>query len=447
MKRSLSILISLALLTMIFAIPAAAGDETLRYVVAFQGNGIPRNVEKAVDEAGGKLIETFSEVGIGIAVSSNPNFASKLTKAKGVYEVGLERYLALPLPEFVEYENSSGPTPGDIYYELFQWDIRRVKADSAWDVTSGSHSTVVAVIDTGIAWNHPDLAPNVIYAECYSSSSVCSAYPDLHGHGTHVAGTIAAAFGGGAAVGVGPDLGLASYNVFELIPGFGVGAYDSSIWAAMIDAANQDFDVINMSLGSYILFPDKEAAVWTAWNRIADYVSKQGVTIVASSGNAGADLNGPWAHIPSDVTGIISVGGTGIRPDWVYPQEGFYDIRADYSNYGAQITLVAPGGECGPLGEDPPGYCIVPFWLVFSTYALPNPICAATESCPVLYAWGGGTSMSSPHVAGAAGLVMDMNPRLNPHQVTSILKRTAENLGDRQQFGHGMLDVFEAVNE
>src|SRR5690606_24115143 len=100
----------------------------------------------------------------------------------------------------------------------------------AWEAgVTGSHDTVVAVIDTGVASNHPDLAPNLLYAACYAVEWECSAYPDLHYHGTHVAGTIAAAFGHGRAVGVGPDLGLASYNVFEPImtpEGLALGAYD-----------------------------------------------------------------------------------------------------------------------------------------------------------------------------------------------------------------------------
>jgi subtilisin family serine protease len=256
-----------------------------------------------------------------------------------------------------------------------------------------------------------------------------------------VAGTIAAAFGGGNAVGVGPNLGLANYNVFEIGPD-GFGAWDEALWAAMLDVAAQGFDVINMSLGGYIVRSDgpEDVAVWTAWNRMADYVTRQGVTIVASAGNAGLDLNGPLEHIPSDVTGIICTGATGIRPDPFYPQAGAYDVRAFYSNYGAAVTLAAPGGDLGPDGAT------YPWWyLVFSTYVYADPACAATASCPLGYAWAGGTSQAAPHVAGAAGLLKDLHPRLKPQQVTSVLKETAEDLGDRQQFGQGMLDVYGAV--
>jgi subtilisin family serine protease len=332
----------------------------------------------------------------------------------------------------------------DTGYFDYQWDIRRVGADQAWDTTTGSHDTVVAVLDTGIAYNHPDLAPNVVYNACYTVYNPCIPYPSLHWHGTHVAGTVAAAFGGGSAVGVGPDLGLANYNVFELTEE-GVVAYDEALWEAMLDVADQGFDVINMSLGGYIVRSNspEDVAVWTAWNRVANYVIRKGVTIIASSGNGDANLNGSLDHIPSDVPPIISVGATGIRPDPFYPQEGAYDVRAFYSNYGAAVTLVAPGGDVGPDELEYPWY----WYLVYSDYVAANPACAATASCQVGYLWAGGTSMAAPHVAGAAGLLRDLNPNLKARQVTAILKRTAENLGDRQMYGHGMLDVAAAVGK
>jgi len=150
-----------------------------------------------------------------------------------------------------------------------------VGADQAWEVTTGSHDTVVAVLDTGIAYNHPDLAPNVVYNACYTVYNPCLSYPSLHYHGTHVAGTVAAAFGGGRAVGVGPNLGLANYNVFELTAA-GLNAYDEAIWEAMLDVAERGFDVINMSLGGYIVRSDspEDVAVWIAWNRVANYVTR-----------------------------------------------------------------------------------------------------------------------------------------------------------------------------
>ena len=448
MKRFISVLF---ILTMVFAfVPsqAAAEAEPVRYTVVFNGTNIPKKAADMIADAGGELVKTFEEIGVGIAISSDPDFGEAVKGVKGILAADAERYLALPQIDAYEYTDQEAAVV-EPYYSIYQWDIRRVRADQAWEKTTGSHDTVVAILDTGIAWNHPDLASNMVFADCFSTQVNCSVYPDLHWHGTHVAGTVAANSGGGV-VGVGPDLGLASYNVFELyndpVEGPVVVAFDEAIWEAMLDVADKGFDVINMSLGSYAVMNEGGAAEWVAWNRVADYVTRQGVTIVASSGNGNTDLNGPVAHIPSDVTGIISVGATGIRPDWAFPQDGFYDVRADYSNYGASVTLSAPGGDLGPADAAYPFPAV--YYLIFSSYVVPDPICAATASCPVGWAWAAGTSMASPHVAGGAGLVIDNSKKpLNPHQVTSILKQTAENLGDRQLFGHGMLDVEAAVNK
>jgi subtilisin family serine protease len=444
-RQTLAVLSIVVLLSslLVAVVPVSAGAESQRYVVVFE-EGIPKNAAKLVKTAGGELVKSFPQVGVSIATSTSADFAASLEGASGILAVGGERFLALPAGD--AYLDADAPDPAvDTGYFNYQWDIRRVGADQAWDITTGSHDTVVAVLDTGIAYNHPDLAPNVVYNACYTAiAENCNPYPSIHWHGTHVAGTIAAAFGGGAAVGVGPNLGLANYNVFELT-GEGVVAYDEALWEAMFDVVDQGFGVINMSLGGYIVRSDspEDVAVWTAWNRVANYVTRQGVTIVASSGNGDANLNGSLDHIPSDVPAIISVGATGIRTDPVYPQAGAYDVRAFYSNYGAAVTLVAPGGDFGP---DDPAYPYY-WYLIYSDYVVANPACAATASCPIGYAWAGGTSMAAPHVSGAAGLLVDLNPKLKARQVTAILKQTAEDLGDRQMYGHGMLDVAAAVSK
>jgi len=452
---------------MTFSPSFATADPNTRYIVIFN-NKVPDDASQTIEKAGGKLVKTFPHVGIGIAVSSSLNFQSSLKSTLDVYSVGKERFQTVPIKTSYKYIESM-PTPTDFLYPL-QWNIRRVRADLAWPITSGSHNTVVAVIDTGIAWNHPDLEQNVLYHSCFSSTGDCSEYPEdpcLGFHGTNVAGIIAASFGGGGIIGVGPNLGLASYNVFEdsgqfdpyVCPYGNIFiSYDSSIWDAMLDATDKGFKVINISLGGYVVksaskqdlanaLDAEDIAAWTAWKRIAEYVTRHGATIVASAGNEDIDLNGPVDHIPSDLPSVISVGATGIRPNPAYPQSGAYDVRAFYSNFGAAVTLCAPGGDFGlDYGFDPGN--LPENWLqylIWTTDVYPDPTCALTASCFVSYTPNLGTSFSSPHVAGVAGLVIDHNPSLNSHQVVDILKRTAENLGNRQQFGHGMVDAYRAV--
>ena len=341
----------------------------------------------------------------------------------------------------------NGPTTADELYNSGKlWGVNRVRADLVWSAGfTGSHRTVVAVIDTGIAWNHPDLRPNVVLATCVTSAPSCNPYPSLSDHGTHVAGTIAAAFDGGAAIGVGPNLGLASYNVFEDVPDCGICTYSDSRWAAMLDAARRGFAVINVSLGqTYMLGrrgSNDVAALIAAEKKVANFVARANTMTVSSAGNSSLNLTGPIVHLPGDVPPIVNVAATAIRPLPFYPQAGVFDVRAFYSNYGAPIDIAAPGGDLGPddIGTaDPLDY------MVISTAVFPDPDCARTASCPVFYDWKVGTSMAAAHVSGVAGLIRDASPSLSARQMAGLLKRTADKAGKKRLFGHGVVDAFSA---
>lgn len=440
--------------------PAIDRTEEERYLVVFHGQGVPNNAAAIVRHAGGSLVSTLPSVGLGFATSADPDFAAALRSDDRIAEVDVEpRY---GLPETVAgpaFTSETDPTQA-AFWDL-QWNIRRVHAPQAWATTTGSHDTVVAVIDTGVTWNHPDLTANVVHTACFSTPAwECSEYPDLHWHGTHVAGTVAATGALGVA-GVGPGLGIASYNVFELMEVdegvFAVLASFEAITAAMLDAAEQGFDVINMSLGGFIDMAGgrDSAAIWTAQQRVAQAVQRQGVTTIVSAGNAAFSLNGRVKSLPGGVASNTNVAATGIRPVPAYPTDDAYDVLAFYSNYGASVEIAAPGGDCGlPDDCDPdtrPANWVE--YLVFSSYvdldvvdpaAIPG--CVATASCPVGWSFAAGTSMAAPHVAGVAGLVREQFPHLNANQVRNRLTRTAEPLGNRQLFGHGMVDAAAAVN-
>lgn len=422
-----------------------------RYVIGLADNAIPAGLSRDIANAGGRLVRRLPAVGLAIAVSAEANFPSLLSERSNVEIAFVGRVPVAKLAATVTGEQLDGPTAADEFYRRGQlWGVRRVRAERAWrSGFAGSHRTVVAVIDTGIAWNHPDLSPNVVFAACNTAAPSCLAYPSLSDHGTHVAGTIAAAFGGGGAVGVGPRLGLASYNIFEDIPDCGLCSYTDSRWAAMIDAAARGFSVINLSLGETLVLGGKGSAAVSAAiaaeRRVAGYVNRAGTLIVAAAGNSSFNLAGPIVHLPGDIQGIVNVGATGIRPLPRYPQADAYDVVAFYSNYGAPVTLSAPGGDTGPddcCGDDQVDSTE---YLILSTAVYPDHTCSADASCPVGYEWKAGTSMAAAHTAGAAGLIRDANPTLSPRQITAILKRTATRIGARQQFGHGIIDAFAGV--
>lgn len=437
-------------------IATLATGSSFRHLVVYQ-RSVPRDAEVQVRAAGGELVRVLPEIGLAVAVSADPGFAAAMSRVRGVASVGPA--LATHLPHVdVEVAVPAGPTiADDLFNEGLVWGIERVRAPAAWAAGhTGSHATVVAIIDTGIATNHPDLATNVVHSDCFVSTGsqatgACLAYPSLSDHGTHVAGTVAAAFDGGRVVGVGPNLGLASYNTFEVIPGCGVCTYSDARWAAMIDAANRGYDVINMSLGGVGWYGGRgsqDLALFAAMEkRVANYVTQRGTVLVASAGNSGLDLNGTWTALPSDTPGIVTVSATGIRPAPRYQAGISTDVLAFYSNFGATVDVAAPGGDCGMAASCDPATRPADYaeHLVLSTVVAPSPACAATASCAVGYGWKGGTSMAAPHVSGVAGLVRDAYPSASARQVVSIVLGSAERLDGRQEFGRGIVNAYDAT--
>ncbi len=473
MKRIFSVFALSAVLAVIFSPPLYAATQPSRYVVLFKNDNIPADAPQLIAAAGGRIVKTFPSVGIVVAASENSAFESSLAFSTPVESVSSVRLRPLPGGGTL---SGGVVTPADDFFS-FQWNIRRVKADKAWRITRGTHKTTVAVIDTGVAWNHPDLTQNVVYAACFTSlgtctretapgSCPCSPYPDLDPHGTAVASVIAASSGGGKMLGVGPGLGIASYNVFEFVDSVGEFSFDDSVWSAMFDAAQRGYQVMNISLGDVFDRTDDETTI-KAWKRVVKEVIRQGVTIVASAGNNALRLGGQTVHIPSDLPGVISVGATGIRPEPVYPLEGSFDVSAFYSNFGRPIDLVAPGGDCGVDGLCDDFSVFPPNWFEFgvlSAFVCPgcsftadsspvlgftgfdvDPECIAKASCQTDYSWVIGTSVAAPHVSAVAGLIIDRFPYFNNLFVSTILKTSAERLGDHPHFGSGMVDAYRAV--
>ncbi|MBI1366106.1 MAG: S8 family serine peptidase [Alphaproteobacteria bacterium] len=434
---------------------ASAHAEEGRYVLVLKGNSAPADLAASVQAAGGVLVRTIPQVNIAIATSSNPAFAASAKAIGGVSDAGLVGASAVPDAGVPANPEASAPTAADDLFNAgLVWGVNRVHAPEAWaNGHTGSHDTVVAVLDTGVAYNHPDLADNVVFNACVVSSGPCSPYPSLHWHGTHVAGTIAAEFGHGRVVGVAPNVAIANYNIFENIPGCGVCAYDDTRWVAMIDAAERGFKVESMSLGGLTFRgPGQDNADLNAYlraeKRVAKYVDKLGTLMVVAAGNEGLNTNGTVVEVPGDIPEMVDVSATGIQPIPFYPAPNSFDIPAFYSNSGAAVNVSAPGGDCGEIsscsGNPVNGYPYY-YFLVLSTYVVPSPACAATASCPVGYAWAAGTSMATPHASAVAALIYDANPGITPAQVKAKLEQSADNAGSRQEFGHGIVNADAAT--
>ena len=421
-----------------------------RYLVVLKNNAKMDAAVADIEAAGGTVALTLPQVGILVATSDD---ADALRGVGGVMNVGVEPQAALPntvdaATSFAQ-PDADGPTEADVLLEDdLLWGIERVQAPEAWEAGFTGEGVTVAVIDSGVAWNHPDLANRVVFATCVSGDgSACNPYPTSSDHGTHVAGTVAASFGDGLAVGVAPNANIASYNVF---PAGGGGSF-GAIFASMVDAADRGYEVINMSLGAQVQRGGQGTndlnALINAQKRVARYVAKAGTVVVASAGNDSLNENGTNYHLPGDSPSIINVSATGLRPTYVYGEDS-YDVPAFFTNYGAAVDVSAPGGDCGTDGGcfvADLGYPYYYHLILSTTVDLSVPGCSETYSCRPRYSWKAGTSMASPHVAGAAALVAAAEPGISPRQIKATIKQTADRVPNRQVFGHGVVNAAAAV--
>lgn len=476
LKRSIVALLAVLTCAFITVQPVVqAQSSTDRYLVVFKAEKVPADLATRIAANGGTLIRAFNEIGVA-SVIGDEKFAARMGHDAQVSSVGAEHVFGLPETTAVELPSVAdpmgAPTAADVYYKTYQWDMRRIGAPDVWARLPVSAITPrVAVLDVGVMDNHPDLAGQVdtsistgycstsggpdntagypIYTTMidfdahpsWSPTDGCAAIggTDYEWHGTHVAGTIAAKFGGGRAVGVAPDAKVGAYKVFDIYKYNGelyVGAFDAPIFTAIIDATNRGYGVISMSLGSTQMRNVKsDNASWLAWDRVAKWANRQGVVIVAAAGNAGLNLNGHTANIPSDLPTVISVSASAaslLAPDanGALSPAG-PDLLASYSNYGAAVNITAPGGDCPPAGA-----CDSHYWILND---------GISASGGVAYYLATGTSMATPHVSAVVAYVRAIHPDWGPGQVRAWLQSTAEAIGHRQAFGHGMLDANAAA--
>ncbi len=283
-----------------------------------------------------------------------------------------------------------------------QWHLDKIQAGNVWDVTYGDALSVrVAVIDTGVQADHPDLSGQIAaQADMVTGDGVAD---DDNGHGTHVAGIIAAKGNNGeGVVGVAPDIHLIAVDVFSESDGKWT-ATTANIISGVEFAVDNGARVINLSLGSY--------SEDTAENDAINAAAASGVLVVASAGNESTNA----AHYPSDIDSVLGVIATDMN-----------DTIASYSNYGAAKDISAPGGSVTSTVNS----------RILSTYKGGQ------------YAWMAGTSMASPVVAGAAALIWSVDPSLTADEVKSLICETAVDIGAvgrDNYYGYGRINVKAAM--
>ena len=433
------------LVTSLGVMPASAQPTNLgaggEYIVLFANSSIPARAAAQVQAAGGTIVNEVPQIGM-LVVTADADFPARARHISGVSEVGPNVMLTLDLPaERIVRDDLlvEGIEDNDLYV-AYQWDIRRVGGDAdTWAIQKGGGATV-AVLDTGVFAAHPDIAPNYAYGKDLVDITIelppgwimwdQGGPQDYNGHGTHVAGSIAGAITSGRIIGVAPEASIANYKVMIAVItdeniATGIG-FQSWIVDGIVTAADDGVDVINMSLGGWRYMNEPGgAAAYVSYVRATQYARQQGTLVVASSGNSALDLTAirPVFHVPSGTPAAMSINATG--PD---------DSLAFYSNYGASETrVVAPGGDISNM----------PLSMCLSAY---SPLNAWAPGAGWVFSIG--TSMAAPKVAGVAALVYAQNPRFGPAQVEARLTQTAEDLGKPgfdPQFGHGMVDAYEAL--
>ncbi len=353
-----------------------------------------------------------------------------------------------------------------------QWDMALINAseDGSYAHATGAGVTV-GVIDGGVDFTHPDVAPNLdvdlscsfIFDDTPTAdpreiaNGDCSnkeAVQDLYGHGTHVASSIAAPINGIGIAGVAPEATIVGLKACT-IEGY---CFADSVAAALRYAGDQGLDIVNLSLFAdpYLYYCKSEAeqrAILKELESAARYAQQRGVLIVASAGNQTADLQHPgldeispdWPPgseeeryvqnncrvAPAELPGVMTVSSTGPIG---YPG---YDLWiADYSSVGmSRVDVAAPGGDyfratgtrqdavLGAITSTSDGG----LWdLLDFISTLPGQEGMAVVDQGARYGYLNGTSMSSPHAAGVAALVKQMHPNWGPGAVKAAVQRTAQ---------------------
>lgn len=355
------------------ALASSAGaqePENNRWIVQFEGSQPEAEREALIAYAGGQSIKRLGFIN-GRAVRGPESMVATLRGSilvKRVERDVLRHATAKPVPS-----------------QVLPWGVDRIDAEKAWTAATG-FGVKVAVLDTGISLSHPDLKGNI--GGGYNTIDPSRAAEDLNGHGSHVAGIIAAVNNGIGVVGVAPVVSLYAVQVLSAA---GSG-YCSDIIEGIGWSADNGMKVANMSFGGSQACPGEIDAL--------DQAVAVGVTLVAAAGNnSGGSVDWPARHDK-----VIAVSATNADNQFAF-----------FSSAGAEVDLAAPGVS------------------IYSTYKKNG------------YTTLSGTSMAAPHVSGAAALVLQKYPSFTPAQVKARLESTAENLGlSANKQGAGLVDA-EAV--
>ncbi len=289
-----------------------------------------------------------------------------------------------------DYKISTTFIPNDPDWSL-QWAPSSINCEDGWNIQKGNDSVIISIIDTGVDYNHPDL--NHYLTGGYDWVNLESNPIDDNGHGTHCAGIAAATINN--AIGI---AGVSNVSfIAEKVLDSGGNGYISDAISAIEHSVDFGVDVISMSFGCY--------PYSTALKNACDYAMNNGVTLVAAAGNDGIDT----IMYPARFSNVISVGAIDQS-----------DSLCDFSNYGSDLDVVAPGLN------------------IYSTYPDNQ------------YVQLSGTSMACPHVSGLAALIKSEFYNITNDQLVEKIKQNTVDLGDPgkdELYGYGKINVNKSVHQ
>ncbi len=333
-----------------------------------------------------------------------------------------------PGPQWVAPAAAANPpyTGDDDFYFDAQWGADAVDAPEAWAAGVRGAGVRVAVLDTGFDLGHEDLAPNINYdlSRDLTGEGLQYTLPDVFSHGTHTAGTVAAADNGYGVIGIAPEAELV---LVKVLLDEGSGDFGTVI-AGIIYATDSGADIISMSLGGTFQRRDDRGPnrLTTAVNHAASYARQRGTTVIAAVGNSDLDLGrGNLINLPSDATGVIGISATAPH-DWALDPTGSLDHRALYSNYGnAAVDFAAPGGD---VYRDPDfGHlCTVGVIVDYPCFVFDLVLSTGAQGA---WFWAAGTSMATPHAAGIAALILSEGAVTTPAGLAQALRQRSADLG------------------
>jgi subtilisin family serine protease len=362
------------------------GTNVVRKIIVLKKGASQSSVADLVGKRGGQVNEQYTLIN-AMSIFLPENASDKAIEAilKHSDVERIDDDVIVSAPPIIDGKPSK-PTPPPSS-EILPWGVDRIDAEQISGGGIGSVVIKVGILDTGIDLNHPDLSANI--AGGINIISPTKTPEDDNGHGTHVAGTIAAVDNEIGVIGVSPHVALYAVKVLDRR---GSG-YLSNIISGLQWCVNNGIKVINMSLSATSDVQSFHDAIQATYNA--------GIVIVCAAGNSSSSV-----EYPAKYAETIAVSATDAT-----------DAFASFSNRGPEIDLAAPGVN------------------VYSTYKDDS------------YKYLSGTSMACPHVAAVAALVLTKYSTLTPSQVKSHIKATAENIGLPTNYqGAGLVDALNAWN-